>query len=202
MGNAMFGQANIRNNTGHQTAIRGLAKTQFMVGVAVALTRAIKSDVFIHVQEQLGEMLGYLQFIESAIIAAEQKCEPTGRGAVRPAWAPLQALRYHLPKWYERMVSVTQTLAAGGLLISPTEADLRSEIGPDIARYYKGAGVGAEERIRLFKLAWDATGTQFGQRMLHYERYYAGDPVRLGASYYLDHDVGPLLAMVKRALAG
>ena len=201
MGNAMFTQANIRNNTGHQTAIRGLAKTQFMVGVAVALTRAIKSDVFIHVQEQLGEMLGYPQFIEAAIIAAEQKCEPTGRGAVRPAWAPLQALRYHLPKWYERMVSVTQTLAAGGLLISPTEADLRSEIGPDIARYYKGAGVGAEERIRLFKLAWDATGTQFGQRMLHYERYYAGDPVRLGASYYLDHDVGPLLAMVKRALA-
>ena len=75
-------------------------------------------------------------------------------------------------------MQVTQTLAAGGLLISPTEADLRSEVGPDIARYYKGAGVDAEERIRLFKLAWDATGTQFGQRMLHYERYYAGDPVR------------------------
>jgi 4-hydroxyphenylacetate 3-monooxygenase oxygenase component len=200
MGNAMFAQASIRNNTGHQTAIRGLAKCQFIVGIAIALTRAIKSDVFIHVQEQLGEMLGYLQMIESAILAAEQKCEPTGRGAVRPAWAPLQALRYHLPKWYERMVSVTQTLAAGGLLISPTEADLRSAVGPDIARYYKGAGVGAEERIRLFKLAWDATGTQFGQRMLHYERYYAGDPVRVGAAYYLDHDVDPLLAMVKRAL--
>jgi aromatic ring hydroxylase len=201
MGNAMFAQASIRNNTGHQTAIRGLAKCQLIVGIAIALTRAIKSDGFVHVQEQLGEMLGYLQMIESAILAAEQKCEPTGRGAVRPAWAPLQALRYHLPKWYERMVSVTQTLAAGGLLISPTEADLRSAIGPDIARYYKGAGVGAEERIRLFKLAWDATGTQFGQRMLHYERYYAGDPVRLGAAYYLDHDVGPLLAMVKRALS-
>jgi 4-hydroxyphenylacetate 3-monooxygenase oxygenase component len=201
MGNAMFAQASIRNNTGHQTAIRGLAKCQLIVGIAIALTRAIKSDGFVHVQEQLGEMLGYLQMIESAILAAEQKCEPTGRGAARPAWAPLQALRYHLPKWYERMVSVTQTLAAGGLLISPTEADLRSAIGPDIARYYKGAGVGAEERIRLFKLAWDATGTQFGQRMLHYERYYAGDPVRLGAAYYLDHDVAPLLATVKRALA-
>jgi 4-hydroxyphenylacetate 3-monooxygenase/anthranilate 3-monooxygenase (FAD)/4-hydroxyphenylacetate 3-monooxygenase len=99
------------------------------------------------------------------------------------------------------MVQVTQTLAAGGLLISPTEADLRSEIGPDIARYYKGAGVEAEERIRLYKLAWDATGTQFGQRMLQYERYYAGDPVRLAASYYNDSDIGPLLDMVKRALA-
>ncbi len=202
MGNAMFGQASIRNNTGHQTAIRGLAKCQLLVGIVVALTRAVKSDSFLHVQEQLGELLGYLPLIEAAIVLSEQNAEPTGRGAIRPAYAPLQSLRYHLPRWYERMVSVTQKLAAGGLLISPTQADLRSEIGPDIARYYKGAGVDAEERIRIFKLAWDATGTQFGQRMLHYERYYAGDPVRVGAAYYHDYDVAPLLAMVRRALSG
>ncbi len=36
--------------------------------------------------------------------------------------------------------------------------------------------------------------------MLQYERYYAGDPVRVAANYYLAHDVEPLLAMVKRAL--
>jgi aromatic ring hydroxylase len=36
--------------------------------------------------------------------------------------------------------------------------------------------------------------------MLHYERYYAGDPVRVGANYYLDYDVAPLLAQVQRAL--
>jgi 4-hydroxyphenylacetate 3-monooxygenase oxygenase component len=200
MGNALFAQASIRNHTGHQTAIRGLAKCQLMTGIAIALTRAVKSDTHLHVQEKLGELLGYLQLIEGAILLAEQNAEPTGRGAVRPAFAPLQALRYHLPKWYERMVQVTQVLAASGLLNSPTEADLRSEIGPDIAHYYKGAGVEAEERIRLFKLAWDATGTQFGQRMLHYERYYAGDPVRLAASYYANYDVSTLLATVERAL--
>jgi 4-hydroxyphenylacetate 3-monooxygenase oxygenase component len=201
MGNDLFKQASIRNHTGHQTAVRGLAKCQLMTGIVIALTRTVKSDGFLHVQEQLGELLGYLQMIEGAIVLAEQKAEPTGRGAIRPAYAPLQALRYHLPKWYERMVQVTQTLAAGGLLISPMEADLRSAVGPDIARYYKGAGVEAEARIRLYKLAWDATGTQFGQRMLQYERYYAGDPVRLAASYYNDSDVAPLLDLVKRALA-
>ena len=164
------------------------------------MTRTVKSDVFLHVQEQLGELLGYLELIEAGILAAELKAEPTGRGAIRPAYAPLQALRYHLPKWYERMVQVTQVLGAGGLLLSPTEADMRSEIAPDIARYYRGAGVDAERRIRMFKLAWDATGTQFGQRMLQYERYYAGDPVRVGAAYYLGYDVAPLLAQVERAL--
>jgi 4-hydroxyphenylacetate 3-monooxygenase oxygenase component len=201
MGNAMFGQASIRNNTGHQTAIRGLAKCQILVGIVLALTRTVKSDVHLHVQQQLGELLGYLPLIEGAILLSEQNAEPTGRGAIRPAYAPLQALRLHLPKFYERMVQVTQTLAAGGLLISPTEADLRSAIGPDIARYYKGAGVEAEERIRLFKLAWDLTGTQFGQRMLHYERYYAGDPVRVSAAYWNDVEKAHLFAMVQRALA-
>ena len=142
MGNALFAQASLRNHTGHQTAIRGLAKTQFVTGVAVAMTRMVKSDTFLHVQEQLGELLGYLQLIEGAILLAEQKAEPTGRGSIRPAYAPLQALRYHLPKMYERMVQVTQVLGAGGLLINPTEADLRSDVGPDIARYYRGAGVG------------------------------------------------------------
>jgi aromatic ring hydroxylase len=37
--------------------------------------------------------------------------------------------------------------------------------------------------------------------MLQYERYYAGDPVRLAAAYYNDSNVGPLLDLVKRALA-
>ena len=165
------------------------------------LTRAVKSDAFLHVQEQLGELLGYLQLIEAAILMSERNAEPTGRGAVRPAYDPLQALRYHLPRMYERMVQVTQVLGAGGLLINPDAG--RPALGDrrPISRATIGAPVSTpSERIRLSKLAWDVTGTQFGQRMLQYERYYAGDPVRVGASYYLDHDVAPLLAQVERAL--
>jgi len=172
-----------------------------VTGVAIALARTVKSDVFLHVQEQLGELLGYLQLIDAAILMAEQNAEPTGRGALRPSYAPLQALRYHLPKMYERMVQVTQVVSAGGLLINPTQADLQSEIGPDIARYYRGAGVDADKRIQLSKLAWDATGTQFGQRQLQYERYYAGDPVQMGASIYKTWDHAALLATVERALS-
>ncbi|MCC6780957.1 MAG: hypothetical protein IT537_30660 [Hyphomicrobiales bacterium] len=47
----------------------------------------------LHVQEQLGELLSYLQLIEAAILLAERNAEPTRRGALRPAYAPLQALR-------------------------------------------------------------------------------------------------------------
>jgi 4-hydroxyphenylacetate 3-monooxygenase/anthranilate 3-monooxygenase (FAD)/4-hydroxyphenylacetate 3-monooxygenase len=119
---------------------------------------------------------------------------------LRPALEPLQALRYHIPRFYERMVQLTQVLGAGGLLTNPSAADAHSQIGDDIRRYYRGADCEAEARIRLSKLAWDATGTQFGQRQLQYERYYAGDPVRLGASIYLMQDHTSLLAAVDRAL--
>ncbi len=111
LGNAMFAQASVRNHTGHQTAIRGLAKCQILTGTAIAITRAVKSDTFLHVQEQLGELLGYLQLIEAAILMSERNAEPTGRGAIRPSYDPLQALRYHIPRWYERMVQVTQVVA-------------------------------------------------------------------------------------------
>jgi 4-hydroxyphenylacetate 3-monooxygenase oxygenase component len=200
LANKLFTSASIQNNTGHQTAVRGLAKCKFLVGVAIAVSRSVKTDVFLHVQEQLGEVLGYLQLIEGAVHLSELKAERTESDAIRPAWPPLQSIRYHLPRMYERMVKVVQVIGAGGLLINPTHEDLASEIGPDIAAYYRGAGVDAESRIHLAKLAWDATGTQFGQRMLQYERYYAGDPVRVGSTLYLRQNVDELMALVKRAL--
>ncbi len=201
MANKLFTSASIQNNTGHQTAIRGLAKCKFLVGVAIAVSRSVKTDVFLHVQEQLGEILGYLQLIEGAVHLAELKAERTESGAIRPAWPPLQSIRYHLPRMYERIVKVVQVIGAGGLLINPTHEDLGSEVGTDIATYYRGAGVDAESRIHLSKLAWDATGTQFGQRMLQYERYYAGDPVRVAATLYMRQNVDELMALVKRALS-
>jgi 4-hydroxyphenylacetate 3-monooxygenase oxygenase component len=200
LANAMFARTRLQSHSGHQTAVRGLVKCQFMTALAVALSRSVKTDGFIHVQEQLGECISALQLIEGAIVLSEQNAEVSEHGTYRPALPPLQALRYHIPRFYERMVRLTQVLGAGGILANPTEADLRAEIGADIHRYYRGADRDAEAKIRLSKLAWDATGTQFGQRQLQYERYYAGDPVQMGASIYSMLDHTALLAMVERAL--
>ena len=68
-------------------------------------------------------------------------------------------------------------------------------------RYARGKpGVSAQERIALFKLAWEATGEGFGQRMLQYVRYYSGDPVRMTASFYEQADKSALFETVERAL--
>jgi len=40
----------------------------------------------------------------------------------------------------------------------------------------------ARDRIRLFRLAWDATSSSFGARQAPYERYFFGDPVRVAGA--------------------
>ena len=57
-----------------------------------------------------------------------------------------------------------------------------------------------EERIALFKLAWDVTGESFAQRMAQYVRFYSGDPIRLTAGFYTQYDKAQLFELVDRAL--
>ncbi len=55
--------------------------------------------------------------------------------------------------------------------------------------------------MKLFKLAWDLAGEAFGQRLVQYERYYAGDPVRNIAGTYLAVDDTDYRRLVDAALA-
>jgi anthranilate 3-monooxygenase (FAD) / 4-hydroxyphenylacetate 3-monooxygenase len=107
-----------------------------------------------------------------------------------------------MSKAYPRIIEVLQTIGAGGLLMMPTAADFSSQVAGDVRRYYQGAGgVSAEDRIRIFKLAWDLAGDAFGMRAMQYERYYAGDPVRLVAGNYLSYAYkSECQGLVQRAL--
>ena len=53
---------------------------------------------------------------------------------------------------------------------------------PYLQQYVRGSGaMGAEERVKILKLLWDAIGTEFAGRHELYERNYAGnhDAIRL-----------------------
>src|SRR5262249_20100620 len=89
------------------------------------------------------------------------------------------------------------------IFYTASEADWHNpEIAPDLRRYFSGrAGVSAEERVRLFKLAWDVCGEAFSQRMSQYCRFYGGDPIRIRALYQAVHpDRRQLGEIVERAL--
>ena len=43
-------------------------------------------------------------------------------------------------------------------------------------RYLRSSNTSSEERVKLFKLAWDIVGSEFAGRNLQYEMLYAGAP--------------------------
>ena len=83
-------------------------------------------------------------------------------------------MRHWNPDAYAPVVAVVPQLAASGLIFTPNESDLASPLSPDIAKFYQGANLTAPARMRLFRLAWDLTGTQFGSRQTLYERFLNG----------------------------
>ncbi len=52
-----------------------------------------------------------------------------------------------------------------------------------IEQYYRGTGLAGPDRVKLFKLVWDALYSEFAGRYSLYERNYAGnqDQQRLDA---------------------
>jgi len=202
LANALYPDTALRNHTGHQTNVRAMVKMRFAVGLAQALAKAVKTDQFLHVQEKLGECMSYVELIRSAIVRAEVEHDVLPNGHVRTTLAPLQALRGLLPTFYPRVIEVLQIIGAGGLLMTPSGADFDApEIAGDVARFYQGAdGLAAMDRVRLFKIAWDLAGDSFGSRQLQYERFYAGDPVRILAMTYLGTDARDYQSLVDRAI--
>jgi anthranilate 3-monooxygenase (FAD) / 4-hydroxyphenylacetate 3-monooxygenase len=203
LANKLYAETNLRQHTAHQTGVRGLVKMQFITGVAMKLAQTVKIDSFLHVQHKLGELVAATETCRALIRAAETDHEASSSGnSLRCGFLPLQTLRMHLSASYPKAAEVLQTLGAGGLLMMPSAEDFGSAIGDDIARYFQGAdGLDATQRVRLYKLAWDLCGDGFGQRAVQYERYYAGDPVRLHAMNYLGYDKTDAFRLVDRALA-
>lgn len=199
--NALYDATTARHHTGHQGITRGVSKAELLVGIAITLAQSAKTDGFLHVQEMLGELIGQLELARGAVLLAEDRATLSNWGVMCPDVAPIQAVRYHFPRMCSRMLEVIQILGGGSLLSTPAEADLEESSDHGVGRFFGGGDdVSGRERVRLLKLAWDATGDSFGQRQQQYERYHSGDPVRLAAQQYLGYEMVDLDRMVARAL--
>jgi 4-hydroxyphenylacetate 3-monooxygenase oxygenase component len=185
-----------------QTSARMLSQLEFFCGLAMRVADAIGITGFLHVQEKLGEMLSHMEIARAVFYGSEAMAQRLPGGVWVPGGPGLRAFHLQSGKIYSRFVEIVQTLAAGGFFYAPAEADLDNpEVRPLIDRYVRGrAGVSAEERIALFKLAWDVTGESFAQRMAQYVRFYSGDPIRLTAGFWAQYDKAPLFEIVERAL--
>lgn len=106
-----------------------------------------------------------------------------------------------IPEAQMRVAEIIRQLSGSGLILTPTEKDFRNpEIAHYLEKYLQGTNLAAQQRVQLFKLAWDMLGEQFGSRQLHYEWFYAGDPMFTRSRFYYSPAVNTYKAMVDRLL--
>jgi 4-hydroxyphenylacetate 3-monooxygenase len=185
----------------HQVVARTTAKTEFILGLVTVLSEAIGIDGFQHVQADLAEIITTLETLRALNRAAEADAKANDYGVITPAWPPLNAARNLYPKLYQRFPEILRKLGASGLMATPTEADVNGPAAADIDTYLQAATLTGKDRVRLFRLVWDACASAFAGRQALYEYYFFGDPVRMATAYQASYDKAPYADRVRAFLA-
>lgn len=161
-----------------QAQIRFMVKLQFLAGIARKVAAVNGVDKFPGVVEKLGELASLVSLVESAVLAAEYTSAPDNQGLWRPGARAVYGAMGLQAELYPRVLAIVRDLVGGGVLQVPSSvADMTNpDTRADIDRYVHSPDATAEERVKLFKLAWDAVGSEFAGRHHQYEMFYAGAP--------------------------
>lgn len=172
-----------------QAQTRFMVKLQFIAAIAAKVTNMIGTDKIPGVQEKLGELAALVGSVESALLAAEYTAAPDDSGMMIPGKQALYCAMGLQSETYPRVIQILRDLVGGGVLQLPSSAqDLLSDVTrSDVERYVQSPGVSSEERVKLFKLAWDVIGSEFAGRHQQYELFYAGAPFVVRGVYTYRH---------------
>ena len=161
-----------------QAQIRFAVKLRFLAGLTRKVAATTGVDKIPSVTEKLGELASLVSIVESAVLAAEYTAAPDEQGMWRPGARALYGAMGLQAELYPRVLAILRDLVGGGVLQVPSSVgDMTNpQTRADIDRYVHSPNAPAEERVKLFKLAWDAVGSEFGGRHHQYEMFYAGAP--------------------------
>jgi 4-hydroxyphenylacetate 3-monooxygenase len=185
----------------HQVVNLKIAKTETFLGMAQAIVDMIGTGAAPNVQEMIAEIIINLEVMKSLKVACEAGATKNRYGVMTPLRGPLDAARNWYPTVYQRQVEILQLLGSSGMIMIPTEADRKGARGGDIAKYLQGAGGSADDRLKLFRLAWDMTISGFGARQSLYERFFFGEPGRMKQALYGIYDRSEMVDRVKAFVA-
>jgi 4-hydroxyphenylacetate 3-monooxygenase len=186
----------------HQAQSRLVAKMKFILGVARRITQVNSIENIPSVQEKLGELASLACYVEGLVIAAEATSSIDKYGVARPNPRFLYGAIGLQSELYPRAVMILRELAGGGVIQPPSSyKDLTSDETKDVLdRYLRTSKVTSKEKVKLFKLAWDIVGSEFGGRHVQYEMFYAGAPFVAKGYAYRNYGYDEALASLDRFL--
>ncbi|WP_431028339.1 4-hydroxyphenylacetate 3-monooxygenase, oxygenase component [Lysinibacillus sp. LZ02] len=183
-----------------QVLTRQIVKTEFILGLAELLVDTINIGEYQHIQEKMAEIIIGLETMKALVEKSEQHATLDEWGYMRPDLTPLTVATNIFPKIYPRFSEILQIIGASGLIALPTEKAFQSPIKPALDHYLQGTKTLAEDRVKIFRLAWDLTMSAFGTRQTQYERYFFGDPIRLSGHLYKSYPKNEYVKRVSQFL--
>ncbi|MFC7327000.1 4-hydroxyphenylacetate 3-hydroxylase family protein [Marinactinospora rubrisoli] len=179
--------------------VRYRERLRTLLAVATLAADSIGVAGFRNIQEDLGELTSFVRVLDHFIAAGEADARPTDGGLLAPG--DLTATAVWAAETSGRAVQILRRIGGSGVLMQPTERDLASELRPQLDRYMRGRDIGAAEKSRLFRLAWDLVGDGFGQRQDLYEFVHRGDLARNRINLFLRHDQEDVLGRVRELIS-
>jgi 4-hydroxyphenylacetate 3-monooxygenase len=151
---------------------------QFIAGVGRKIAAISRTDTAPQVIDLLGDLAFLAASVEGMVLAAETNYRLDRRGVAVPDPHFLYTMMGQQAELYPRALHTLRLLTTSGIIQLPDSylEMIGPATAPDIECYVWSTGVESEEHIKLYRLAWDLTGSEFASRHHQYEMFYAGAP--------------------------
>lgn len=186
----------------YQAQVRLMVKARFLAGLGRRIAEVNGTLAFPQVREQLGRLAANTALVEAMVVTMEAKGTMWGAHFV-PDRHTLYAAQTLTQALYPELVTTLRELAGGAMIMLPSSA--ADFANPELARLidktqaspvYRG-----KDKVKFYKLAWDAVGSEFASRHTQYEMFYAGAPFVTKAHSFRTYDWERATAMVDGLLA-
>ena len=185
----------------YQAMIRLSIKSRFLVGVAKRIAETNGIIGLPPVRETLGNLAAEAEMVEALLCAMEVKGERHGSYYV-PDRHTLYSAQVLTQQLYPRFITALRDLAGGGMIMQPSSfRDFGvPEIADVIERTQQSPVADAHDKVKFYRLAWDAVGSEFASRHTQYEMFYAGATFVTKAHSFRTYDWARATDLVDRVL--
>jgi len=154
-----------------------LAKAEFTLGLALALSDALGLKEHDATVEYLVDLVAEVQVVRSCIAGAEHDPEFTPTGYCVPNHAHLGAGGVSLFKARQRISELLRIIPGSSLIVAPGDSDLLiPELAEGLEESFGGGGYTARQRAALLQLAWDHVSSALDGRESAFELHASGGP--------------------------
>jgi len=160
----------------HQSNVRFHAKMQLIVGLASKIAHSSGANEVPAVREVLGRFAALEAALGGMIAGQIQDAEDWPAGYKTFNRRYMYAALNWCTESHSSIIDALRELVGGGVFQMPADATVMHDpkLRELFEKYWQTPQIGAVERMKLYKLAWDLIGSEFAGRHLQYEKFYAG----------------------------